>query len=202
MDREVLIGIGSGWLGVALAALAGILLHLAVKRGLKQLVRQEIITQPVYRVGRGISRWLIIIIVVSLILQRLGLSLSHVFTALLAVAGMVAVGFVAVWSTLSNVMCAFILIVLDHFRIGDLVEIVEPVGGEGLKGRVSDFNLMFTTVEETPKQEGEAPPFTRIPNNVFFQKSLRRWPGTATMGLGGHLLRRPVAGLGLSRREP
>jgi len=71
--------------------------------------------------------------------------------------------------------------------------VMEPVGGGGLKGKVVDFNLMFTTLEEKIDQEADNNTIlTQIPNNIFFQKSLRRRKGPDAKGLGQHLLSKPL----------
>lgn len=90
-----------------------------------------------------------------------------VLTVLGGLLGLVAIGFVAVWSTLSNVLCTFLLLLTRPFRIGDEVELVpDPIRGE-----VVDLTFFFTTLKDA---EGR---YFRIPNNLFFQRIIRRTPG-------------------------
>ncbi len=110
---------------------------------------------------------------------------------LLTIAGMVAIGFIAVWSILSNMLCALVLMIFRHFQIGCVIEVVEPVGGSGLKGKVVSFNIMFTTLEEHQDSPGN-PVQTQIPNNIFFQKTLRCKPGENTESLSQHILSKPL----------
>lgn len=199
--NQYLGGIAPNLLGVALAAILGIGLYLAVKRGLSFLLRRELINQSIYLIGKGVIRWLCLVIVFIIILQQLGVTISHIFAGLLTVAGMVAIGFIAVWSVLSNIMCSLLLVAFKVFRIGDELEVVEPAGSEkGLRGRVSGFNLMFTTLIE--ESEGDQPPsLVQIPNNIFFQKSLRRRPAAQLReSLGQHLLARPLP-FSLAKKE-
>ncbi|MCJ7600851.1 MAG: mechanosensitive ion channel family protein, partial [Desulfobulbaceae bacterium] len=109
----------------------------------------------------------------------------------LTLTGMVAIGFIAVWSILSNLSCALFLILFKMFQIGDEIEIVEPIGGTGLKGRVQDFNVMFTSLVEDASGGSEGF-VTQVPNNIFFQKTMRRKKGDKTVNLGQHLLSKPI----------
>ena len=93
--------------------------------------------------------------------------LESVWAAFLAVIAMVAIGFVAVWSVLSNAFCTLMLLIYQPFQIGD--RIIIPA--DSLEGEVSDLNLMYTTLRGA---EGD---IIQIPNNQFFQKAIRRIPG-------------------------
>jgi small-conductance mechanosensitive channel len=102
-------------------------------------------------------------VITLLVLQELGV-LHNVWTAILAVMAMVAIGFIAVWSILSNVLSTFLILLYRPFRIGDQIR----VPSDGLEGKVVDLNLMFTTL----KNENDG--FIQIPNNQFFQKAICR----------------------------
>ena len=90
-----------------------------------------------------------------------GVSISGLWTFLTTLLTLVAVGFIAVWSVLSNFICAMLLLIHKPFRIGDQVSFP----GESISGTVSDFALTFTTVRH---DDGT---LFRVPNNQFFQKS-------------------------------
>ncbi|MFH7319659.1 hypothetical protein ACHHRT_03495 [Desulfurivibrio sp. D14AmB] len=210
MSREYFVGLGLGLFGIVVVVVLGLLLYFGSKRVLKLLLRRQYLDQATYVIAKLSIRWLCMIIVAVLVLQQLGVGLPHILAGLLTVAGMVAIGFIAVWSVLSNVMCALLLAATGAFRVGDEVEVIEPAGSDkGLRGRVRGFNLMYTTLIEipTPPQpapEGEpgsppvppAPPppvpeaefLIQVPNNVFFQKSLRRRSTGASESLNHHLL--------------
>lgn len=186
---EQLINLGTTMAGGILILLLGFGVFFMSRRGLKALLDVKYISNAAYVVAMNIIRWLLIIVVVIISLQHLGIKVGNIMAGLLTVAGMIAIGFIAVWSVMSNILCSGFLVAFNVFEIGDEVEVVEPVGGSGLKGRVVSFNVMFTTLEE---EVGESETvFTQIPNNIFFQKSLRRRKGTATGGLGQHLLSKP-----------
>jgi small-conductance mechanosensitive channel len=59
------------------------------------------------------------------------------------------------------------------FNAGDWIEIP----GEDVQGKVVDFNLVFTTLLD---QDGR---YAQIPNNIFLQKSIRRYIGKDTCAL-------------------
>ncbi|MBU4236610.1 MAG: mechanosensitive ion channel family protein [Proteobacteria bacterium] len=187
---EQFVGLGTTMAGVILVFLLGFVVFFLSRRGLKTLLHLEYISDPVYVVTMNIIRWLLIIAVVIISLQSMGVKVGNIMAGMLTVAGMIAIGFIAVWSVMSNILCSGFLVAFNVFEIGDEVEVVEPVGGSGLKGKVVSFNVMFTTLEEEVG-EGETV-FTQIPNNIFFQKSLRRRKGIETEGLGQHLLSKPV----------
>ncbi|MDG6404451.1 mechanosensitive ion channel, partial [Pseudomonas quasicaspiana] len=86
-----------------------------------------------------------------------------------------AVAFFAMWSVLSNLLCAVLIYTIGPFRIGDVVELVDTLDKPGVKGRVLEINLMFTTLIEPPEAGGA---LVQVPNSQFFQKSVRRWRGS------------------------
>jgi len=85
----------------------------------------------------------------------------------------VAIGFVAVWSVLSNFLCTFVLIIFKPFSVGDDLEI--PV--DSIKGKVVDLTLVFTILR------GENGELYHIPNNMFFQKVFRIRQGKKSVDL-------------------
>lgn len=159
--------------GIILILLVGVLGYFALKRGLKSLLLSEYISPAAYGVAKSILKWLLIIAIALITLQNLGIKVTNIMAGLLTIAGMVAIGFIAVWSVLSNILCSFLLIAFRPFNIGDEIEIIEATGGSGLKGKVTGFNVMFTSLEEA-SEDGKTKLITQVPNNIFFQKSLRR----------------------------
>ena len=116
---------------------------------------------------------------IVLLLQVWGV-LENAWAVFTAVFAMVAIGFVAIWSVLSNSLCALFLLVTKPFRVGDKIQIV----GDAFSGKVVDFNLLFTTLRE----EGSEGASIQIPNNIFFQRMIRRIHGEAKIELEGQLL--------------
>ena len=190
-DIQKLTDLGITSAGILLIFLVGILCYFALKKGLKSLLFQEYITQAVFVVSKSILKWVLVISIGAIALQHLGIKVTNIMAGLLTIAGMVAIGFIAVWSILSNILCSVLLMAFRTFDIGDEIEIIEPIGGVGLKGKVVGFNVMFTSLAEN-SEESKSKILTQVPNNIFFQKSLRRKIGKKPEGLGKHLLSKPL----------
>ncbi|MDM0076047.1 mechanosensitive ion channel family protein [Variovorax sp. J2P1-59] len=109
-------------------------------------------------------------------LERLGVSGGVLWTAFTSFAAVGAVAFFAAWSVLSNIFCAMLIYTTRMFWPGDTVEVLENGEKPGLKGRVLDINLVYTTLEESGSaEEGTT---LKIPNSMFFQRAVRRWHGS------------------------
>ena len=98
-----------------------------------------------------------------LVLNLWGISVSGLWTLLASAIAVIGVGFLAVWTMVSNVTASFFLSLWRPFRLGQTVEILP----EALKGRVIDRNLMFTVLRD------EGGNLLQVPNNMFFQKMFR-----------------------------
>jgi small-conductance mechanosensitive channel len=109
-------------------------------------------------------------------LERLGVSGAVLWSAFTGFAAVGAVAFFAAWSVLSNLFCALLIYTTQPFRVGDLIEVLEGGEKSGVKGRVTDINLVYTTlVEESPG----ATTTLQLPNTLFFQRIVRRWSDDA-----------------------
>lgn len=114
------------------------------------------------------------------VLERLGVSGTVLWTAFTGFAAVGAVAFFAAWSVLSNIFCTLLIITTRPFRLYDYIELLDSGEKPGFKGHVRDINLIFTTLEE-PTDSGGNGPVLQIPNSLFFQRPVRRWPkGTLT----------------------
>ncbi len=125
---------------------------------------------------RGLLSWLIMGSAVLMVLERLGVSATVLWTAITGFAAVAAVAFFAAWSVLSNLFCALLIFPSGPFRIGDKLELLDSGDKPGVKGRVVDINLLYTTLEDVG--EGNEGCLLQIPNSMFFQKVVRRWRGT------------------------
>ncbi|MCB1734772.1 MAG: mechanosensitive ion channel [Gammaproteobacteria bacterium] len=175
--------------GVALSAfqagaalLVGLILHRLVRAALLRASAAGVLDDQLRHVINLAVKVLLGIAVLLLTLGAFGISIQAFWAALSAILVLVAVGFVAVWSVLSNVLCSVLLITLAPFRIGDEIEIQDPASPVTLRGRVSGINIMFTTLRwQAPDEEGEV--ITRVPNSILFQKYIHRRPGQHTKSL-------------------
>jgi small-conductance mechanosensitive channel len=166
---------------LVVVALAVIAFRL-IRRGLNALEQREILTPPIVILLRMALKWIVVIFGVLLVLQQSGISLNSVWTTISAILTLVAVGFVAVWSILSNFLCTVMLLIFQPFRIGDEIEIIDPGVTAGVNGQVINIDMIFTLVRETD-ESGRETGVLQIPNNLFFQKVLRRKPGRNTIDL-------------------
>lgn len=129
---------------------------------------------------RLILRYAILLIAALVLLGLWGFELGTIFALLGTVLGLVAIGFVAVWSVLSNFLCTLVLVVFKPFSVGDELELP----GDNVRGRVVDLSLIFTTLQTSPHET------VLVPNNTYFQKIFKRRPGHQTTGLGDQLRQR------------
>ncbi len=98
-----------------------------------------------------------------LLLGFWGVSVSGLWTVLMSIGAVIGVGFLAVWTMVSNITANLFITIWRPFRIGATVEILP----ENFRGRVIDRNMMFTILRE---KEGST---LCVPNNLFFQKIFR-----------------------------
>jgi small-conductance mechanosensitive channel len=160
--------------GISSLVVVAILLfaYFWISRGLTTLAKYGGLSTQAARVLKQIAGWTLITLGTLLSMQQFGL-ISNVWTTLGALMALVGVGFIAVWSVLSNSFCSIVLMVTKPFSAGDWIEIP----GEDVRGKVVDFNLVFTTLLD---RDGG---YAQIPNNIFLQKSCRRYIGNDTREL-------------------
>jgi small-conductance mechanosensitive channel len=129
---------------------------------------------------RFILRAGIVVLAVILVMERWGFQTTSLVAVLGTVLGLVAIGFVATWSLLSNFLCTFVLILFKPFSVGDELELPTVAN---TRGRVVDLSLIFTTLQD---EEGHT---IIIPNNTFFTTIYRRKAGDETIELHEQLAR-------------
>ena len=168
------------WLGlqILLILLGGYMAQRLVARFLTKLGERYPLPPELLMPVRGGLRWLIMGSAFVIVLGRLGVSATVLWTALSGFVAVAAVAFFAMWSVLSNLLCAVMIFTIGPFRIGDVVELVDTLDKPGVKGRVTAINLMFTTLIEPPEAGGA---LVQVPNSQFFQKSVRRWRGSDSL---------------------
>ncbi|MFP4118579.1 MAG: mechanosensitive ion channel domain-containing protein [Candidatus Woesearchaeota archaeon] len=103
-------------------------------------------------------------LVVIAIISVWSLNLSNLWVFLTTVVGIVAIGFFAVWSILSNIIAGILLIMTQTIKVGDSIAIVP----DDVKGKVSRITLMFTILED------EKGYIVHIPNNMLFQRFIKK----------------------------
>ncbi|MEO6054274.1 MAG: mechanosensitive ion channel domain-containing protein [Chthoniobacterales bacterium] len=139
----------------------GLVLITFFLRSLSMFARSTQLSPLMLRPLNYFIRWGGYVIIIALILSNFGIP---VLTMVGTVVAMVALGFVAMWSVLTNISCALLLIIFQPFQIEDEIEFP----GDPVKGRVHDLNFIFTTLI---MEDGD---LLQIPNSLFFQKIIRR----------------------------
>jgi small-conductance mechanosensitive channel len=114
---------------------------------------------------------------IVLLLEVFGVNLGGVWAMLSTVLAIVGVGFVASWSMLSNTFCTFVILICRPFAIGDEIEFA----GEPVRGKVVDLNFLYTTLRSDDGSD------MQVPNNLFFQKVLKRRHGDGAISLTAQL---------------
>ena len=131
-------------LGAALVvAVICLVIYCWIARMLRALLNKGRLSQHAHAILKRLAGWVLFVIAAVLVLQQFGM-MENAWATLTAVLAIVGVGFVAVWSVLSNALCAIILMALRPFNVGDTIETT----GDKLSGKVIDFNLIFTTLRD------------------------------------------------------
>ncbi|WP_460144154.1 mechanosensitive ion channel domain-containing protein [Pseudomonas sp. S2_A02] len=162
---------------ILLILLAGYIAQRVVAKCLTRLGERYPFPPQFFMPLRGGLRWLIMGSALIFVLERLGVSATVLWTALSGFVAVAAVAFFAMWSVLSNLLCAILIFTVGPFRIGDVVELVDTTDKPGVKGRVVAINLLYTTLIEA-EELGTGSAMVQVPNSLFFQRSVRRWRGT------------------------
>lgn len=174
---------GQEWLDLVVPLVQVLLIVLAawlaqrLARRVMRRLGQHNLPPDVLAVARRISGFLIYGAALLLVLERLGVSAAVLWTAFTGFAAVAAVAFFAVWSVLSNIFCSVLIFTTRPFRLYEHIEVLENGEKQGLKGRVVDINLIFTTLEEDSTEEGQPANTLQIPNSLFFQRAVRRFRG-------------------------
>ncbi|MFT3754862.1 MAG: mechanosensitive ion channel family protein [Pseudoxanthomonas sp.] len=158
---------------VVLILLAAWALRWLLHRLVARAARRHDLPQEVVMGARRVGGFLIFFGALLLALERFGVSGSVLWTAFTGFAAVAAVAFFAAWSVLTNIFCAFLIMITRPFRLHDHVELLENGEKPGLRGEVVDVNLVYVTLRETHPHGAQSD--LRVPNSLFFQRGVRRW---------------------------
>ena len=167
-----------GALPLALLIILGVFfLNLLVGRALLVLAHRTHLTEMDVLPFRRMLQWLTRILASILILSVFGFEIGGLWAMVSTILGLVAIGFVAVWSILSHTSATMLILFLHPFQMGDDLEFP----GEPVRGRAIDLNFFFTTLVD---HDGT---LYQIPNNLFFQKTLKRRKNQRIVSLAAQL---------------
>lgn len=171
-------------LPLALLVLVGAaIVQFILNRGLSLLAARTHLEPNDLLPLKKVLKSVLYLVTAILILTVFGVNLGGLWAIMSTILAMVAIGFVAVWSLLSNVSSTVIILLFRPFAIGDELEFA----GEPVKGKVVDLNFLYTTLRET---DGT---LIQIPNNLFFQKSVKRRRTLSAVSLAQQLNRAEAA---------
>jgi len=180
LDRLIGDPVARNLFAVGIAVVVALAIYAGLRRLLVAAARRNRGLAEFEPTLARVLRWFYAPLALLFVLQQAGVNLGSLWTVLSAGLAMVAIGFVATWSVLSNLSAAFMILSTRMFKIGDVVELMEPTATTGLRGRVVDHNLVYTTIEHG--DASGAATISKIPNNVFLQKTLRVHPRDAADG--------------------
>ena len=170
------------WLGgitvllqVVVVALGALLLRWLLLHLVRRLAGRYDLPAQIVIVARRTLSFVVSFAALLLVLRALGVSGAVLWGAFTGFATVAAIAFFALWSVLTNVFCALLILVTRPFRLLDHIELVDSGDKPGLRGRVVDMNLVYVTLAETHAGGGES--LLRVPNSLFFQRATRRWRG-------------------------
>lgn len=149
-------------MATVIVVLFAILLYLLASRLLAKLGQRSHLEESLVATLRIIVRWLFVILTAAAVMQVWEV-LDQFWAAATAMVTLVAIGFVAVWSVLSNVLCSIILLAARPFRIGQRIALPP----DDFEGRVIEITLLHTVLKTDNND------ILKIPNNLFFQRIMR-----------------------------
>jgi len=176
----------------ALVVIAALVIYALFCRAVRRVGDKGYLDGHLSIILGNIVKWLLVAVTILLLLGFFGVSVGALWATLSGILALIALGFVAVWSVMSNVFCSILLIIFPPFRIGDQIEIQEPTASFSVKGKVISINMLMTSLEMEASAEAPAdsdPVIMRIPNNIFFQKYVRCVPGKKTESLKKYVAR-------------
>ena len=161
----------------AVIGLVAFLVFFGLRRLFQYFLRRANLPLQTFGPVRLTLRYAVLILAATMIMNVWGINTDALLTVLGTMLGLVAIGFVAVWSVLSNLLCTFVLILFKPFSVGDDLEIP----ADSISGKVVDLTLIFTTLRSS---DGE---YLQVPNNMFFQKIFKRRIGKGAISLENQL---------------
>ena len=160
-------------LQILLILVVAMLLQYLLRRLIKRVGNHYALPRELMVPLNGLLRWTILASALLLILGRLGVSATVLWTAFTGFATVGAVAFFAAWSVLSNLFCALLIYTAGPFRAGATIELLDTAEKPGARGRVIDINLLYTTLEDSTVNAAGS--LLQIPNALIFQRVVRRW---------------------------
>jgi small-conductance mechanosensitive channel len=120
------------------------------------------------------SRILLAFFALLLCSEALHVAPRELWSSVSTILALLAVGFVAFWSVLSNTVCGLVLFITAPFKPGDTIELFDlgtAAEKKGLVGVVKELSLFYLVLESEIEERKE---LNYIPHNLVFQRGIRR----------------------------
>ena len=140
-----------------------LLLQKIAQRGIDRYVRKNGMSQPRNLAMHKTKTLSFNLAAIIGLIILWGVSFENAWVSIAGFMGLIAIGFFAVWSILSNIFAGVILFFFRPFKVDDNIEIVP----DGISGRVKDINGFFVVLRD---EQGN---LTHVPNNMFYQKIVK-----------------------------
>lgn len=150
----------------AVGALLVILLQRALRRALARASRHTPMSAETALTLQRVSAGALWLLLALLTLRHLGVNVDGLWTLMVSTLAVIGVGLLAVWTMVSNITASFFIWIWRPYELGERIELIP----DGIKGRTVDRSLMFTVIRE---EDGST---LMVPNNLFFQRIVRRAP--------------------------
>ena len=148
----------------ALVVLVALLLDRITSSALRALQHSGRLPESTANISCRWVRSLLVVLALLAIVAIAGFEVGSIWQFITALLAMVAIGFVAVWSMLSNVLATLVILIWRPFNVGEWITLLP----EEIEGQVVDINFIYTILR------GADGTRTAVPNNLFAQKFIRR----------------------------
>ena len=150
----------------AVGALLVMLLQRALRRALARASRHTPMSAETALTLQRVTAGALWLLLVLLTLRHMGVNVDGLWTLMVSTLAVIGVGLLAVWTMVSNITASFFIWIWRPYELGERIELIP----DGIKGRAVDRSLMFTVIRE---EDGST---LMVPNNLFFQRIIRRAP--------------------------
>lgn len=139
-----------------------LLLEHSLERGIKKFGVRRRLTRGDVQLIRLSVRWVSYVALVVVAAAIFGVGVDNLWATLTGIIAMVLIGFFAVWSLLSNLTAALVILIWRPYVIGDELTIIP----EGLVGEFREITLFHSRLMTKDRKQ------IQIPNNVLLSKAV------------------------------
>lgn len=148
-----------------------ILVNILIKSLIKRKVENKEAKEKRANLIRKIINYSSLIIIILSLISIWGFNLDNIWIYITSVLTLIAIGFIAVWSILSNLLAGVLLFFTGTVKIGDKITIITdkilPIQ-ETISGKVRHISTLFVELQD------EESNIIYVPNNLFFQRIIKK----------------------------